>query len=382
MMSFVVSFRQLGGRRLLEYPQLNSATLLSNGYTIRLVWDRDADTGATLDPENFDVFGTINTLTGIDYSWYNSKTLDIEFDELVAEWETGITIDITAGGVIFPGNDNEIIEDFTVNNLSEIPWLTVPWSIDEISETELVTAAPHAELVRGPIINTFGARSLPGLGFMAAQDAGLTAAFKTDHSAEVVFKMNSYPTDGNVYRIFGITSIAQDSGASINNFLPGLQINSSGIIAIFWEQANGIDVTITSSTTAPLDQWIHVAWTATTNGGNFDIEIFLDGTSVYTGSGTLPTGGSATKLTIGTTVFGNNQRLDGSLFRALLRTGDQSGSFTTHAADPSIIESDINTVGFWDFGIPNQALWPARFTETELWFRGDTPGATPSTSVW
>src|SRR5690606_34856535 len=119
--------------------------------------------------------------------------------------------------------------------------------------------------------------------------------------------------------------------------------------------------------------WHHIAWTCIINGSNFDVEIFLNGTSIHTGSGTLPTAGDNTRLCAGTSIFGGAQRLNGALARAIVRTGDRSASFAARAANTQHIVADGDTVGFWNFGVEQLPRYPSTRAGCQMWVRGDNP---------
>ena len=140
------------------------------------------------------------------------------------------------------------------------------------------------------------------------------------------------------------------SGGSNNNVLATLEIRTGGEIALFWQSGSKVSRSVISTGTIGAGVWTHVAAVWTLNGGNRDVEFFINGVTAGTGSALNGSGGQNTRMVIGAT-RGSTLWYGGKIAAIHVQLEALSAAtLVTHAASArSVFAATANTWALFNF---------------------------------
>ena len=252
--------------------------------------------------------------------------------------------------------------------------------VDLIQGTEPGAANPgHGDGPSGfpEVTREFGTASK----FAFEESTGSHPAFITDLQGSSDFTLScwirpdSFPND---MVVCGLTGGGGSSGAL--NDCAVLTVTSAGKVKFSWH--TGItSVSYSGTTTAGLTAgtWHHIAVTGTVNINNYDIEIFIDGTSALTFSSRKPDLGSSSTWQVGRrdTAGTYSEYFEGGIRRIKIVDSVLTGNEITFEANRqqgfllSGGKGGWGVLAEWDFSQPSDGYWPRRaFLDVDL--GGDT----------
>jgi hypothetical protein len=175
------------------------------------------------------------------------------------------------------------------------------------------------------------------------------AALYTLLSADWTVEAWVYLDQGGVLQTILSHSSAGESLAT--NYLMRFLVDASNNLTMFWEGApSSSNYSAVSTSTVPLNTWVHVAFTAAENGANRDYAFFIAGVAAGTGSMVKAEGGTSNSWYSGLQEDGTSGQVFGGI--AYLRVSNKirsGGEIALAAADPANITNDANTAVFWPY---------------------------------
>lgn len=139
------------------------------------------------------------------------------------------------------------------------------------------------------------------------------------------------------------------------NYLVEVLVNTNRTVTVFWESGAGVDRSVTSTGTLPINQWIHFAIIGTENGVNRDIQFYFGAVDAGLVTGTVKAdGGTTSAWFLGIDRTPTAQLFGGLAYIRISQVARTLTEIQNAAQDPSLIVDDVNTSVFWGFQEPPQ----------------------------